>query len=45
MNALNVLCDQLTRDLFAISKFLLIFGVNGATMSNKLFSRYVYSIH
>jgi len=24
MNALNVLCAQLTRDLFAIAKFLLV---------------------
>jgi len=24
MNALNILCAQLTRDLFAIAKFLLI---------------------
>jgi len=28
MSALNVLCAQLTRDLFAIAKFLLHFGVN-----------------
>ena len=26
MNALNVLCAQLTRDLFAIAKFLLTIG-------------------
>jgi len=26
MDALNVLCAQLTRDLFAIAKFLLHFG-------------------
>jgi len=25
MNALNVLCAQLTRDLFAIAKFLFLF--------------------
>jgi len=27
MNALDVLCAKLTRDLFAIAKFLLHFGV------------------
>ena len=27
MNALDVLCAQLTRDLFAIAKFLLTIGV------------------
>jgi len=37
MNALNVLCAQLTRDQFAIAKFLLIcriesnFGMSGGT--------------
>jgi len=37
MNALNVLCAQLTRDLFAIAKFLfmslmLILGPNSISM-------------
>jgi len=34
MNALDVLCAQLTRDLFAIAKFLLLRG-SGETRRSK----------
>jgi len=33
IDALNVLCAQLTRDLFAIAKFLLYTGITLATFS------------
>jgi len=45
MNALNVLCAQLTRDLFAIAKFLLIIFPTSALITDMLITGINKSCH